>query len=203
MQSANDSGPNLQPFVVSRAAAWSISVRRGQKRDGPGSPASAPGIVGLIAAVVLAGCGYVQKPLFPLDVRTVAVPVFDNRSFYQGVERDVTEAVIKEIELATPYKVVANDRADTQIDAIITRVDQNRLSRTVEGGFPQELELRIRLNFEWQDLRSGKILRQRHGFEAVGRYIPANPVGEPYQIAQHDAAQRLARQIVAVMGSEW
>src|SRR5665213_243892 len=51
----------------------------------------------------LAGCGYTTKSVFPPGIRTVAVPIFENRSFYRGAERDVTEALIKQIEMATPY----------------------------------------------------------------------------------------------------
>ena len=149
------------------------------------------------------GCGYSHEPLYPQDVRTVAVPIFDNRSFYRHVEEDVAEALIKEIELRTPYKVVASGEADTQIHATITQVDQSRMSRSRDGGLPQELELIIRASFQWQDRRSGKTLRQRSGMVATGRYVPAYPPAEPYQVAQHDAAERLAQQIVAVMGADW
>ena len=155
------------------------------------------------AGLMLVGCGYSHPSLFPDDVRTVAVPIFDNRSFYQGIERDITEAVIKEIELRTPYKVVDRSRADTLIKATITRVDQVRLNRRHTGGLPQEQELRVRLDFAWQDLRTGRTLRERSGFEAVGRYIPAQPVAEPYQVGQHQASQRLAQQIVTVIGAQW
>jgi len=149
------------------------------------------------------GCGYSHEPLYPQDVRTVAVPILDNRSFYRRVEGDVTEALVKEIELRTPYKVVPSGEADTQIHATITRVGQGRMSRSRDGGLPQEMELIIRASFQWQDLRSGKTLRQRSGMMATGRYVPTQPATEPYQVAQHAAAQRLAQKIVAVMGANW
>jgi hypothetical protein len=133
----------------------------------------------------------------------VAVPLFENRSFYRDLERDVSEALIRELELRTPYKVVPVDRADTVLKGTITAVDQSRMSRRPDGGLPQEEELRIRVNFEWQDLRRAKLLRERRGFSAVGRYVPAIEVGEPYQLAAHRAAQDLARAIVAAMGESW
>ena len=157
----------------------------------------------LLLAAMLGGCGYTHQAMFPEDVGSVAVDIFANRTFYQGVEFDVTEAVIKEIELQTPYKVVPGDTADTALHATITRVQQHRLSRRRLGGLVQEMELQIRVNFEWQDLRTGKTLRQRRGLKSTGRYIPAVATGETFKTAQHEAAQRMARQIVAVMASQW
>jgi len=154
-------------------------------------------------ALLTGGCGYQHQALYPDSVRTVAVPIFDNRSFYRDVEREVTEAVIKEIELRTPYKVVAVDRADSELTGTITQVEQSRLSRGRDGGLVQEGELRIRSNFAWQDRRTGQTLRQRRGLVTIGRYVPARPVSEPYQTAQYQAAQQLAYEIVSVMGAEW
>ena len=57
--------------------------------------------VTLCATVVslLSACGYSHQALFPEGIRTVAVPIFENRTtHYRGLERDVTEALIKEIE---------------------------------------------------------------------------------------------------------
>ena len=157
----------------------------------------------LVASCAVVGCGYAHEPLYPQDVRTVAVPILNNRGHYRNVEEDVTEALIKEIELRTPYKVVSPDQADTQIRATITDVDQGRMSRSREGGMPQENEFIIRASFQWQDLRSGRTLRSRSGLTATGRYVPAREIAEPYQVAQHDAAERLAQQIVAAMGDDW
>ncbi len=156
-----------------------------------------------LAAIILAGCGYSQQGLYPQNVRTVSVPIFDNHSFYQGTEFDLTEALIKEIELRTPYKVTSASNADTILQCVITSVEQARLSRQRIGSVPQELELRIAVDFRWKDLRTGQTLRQREGFEAVGRYIPTGPVSETLAVGQHAAVQRLAGQIVSVMASDW
>ena len=73
----------------------------------------------LVGALSLAGCGYRQGgsggavpagyqwlSLYPSDVRTVAVPVFTNRSLRRGVEFALTRAVVNQLEATTPYKVV-------------------------------------------------------------------------------------------------
>lgn len=160
-------------------------------------------VVGWLVCGLGVGCGYTHKELFPDHVATVTVPIFGNRSFYQGMAFDLTEALVKEIELRTPYKVTAEDDADTILTGTIVSVRQDRLSRHRAGDVPQELEMRITVDFEWKNLRTGRTLRQRRGYTAVGRYIPVRPIREPSGVAQHAAVQRLARNIVSVMASDW
>lgn len=45
------------------------------------------------------GCGYSSGGVFPSDVSSVSTPIFKNETFYRGVELDLAEALIKEIEL--------------------------------------------------------------------------------------------------------
>lgn len=160
-------------------------------------------MIALQGVLANSGCGYSHQELFPTDVRTVSVPIFDNQSFYQDVEFDLTEALVKEIELRTPYKVTGADRADTILQGEIVSVSQGRLSRQEIGGVPQEMEYRITTNFEWKDLRTGKMLRQRQGFQSVGRYISTGPIFEPLTIGQHEAIQKAAQQIVSIMAADW
>ena len=134
----------------------------------------------------------------------MAVPIFENRVFYQGVEFDLTEALAKEIELRTPYKVLQDQsRADTAVTGSIIDVDQRRLARDDRTGLVEALEVSVTIDFDWTDLRSGQCLRQRKGFTAVVHYAPARVTGEPFQVAQHQAVARLAQRIVDAMGSDW
>lgn len=149
------------------------------------------------------GCGYRHQELFSEEYRTVAVPIFENRTFYRGAEFDLSEALVKEIERRTPYKVVSPTTADTIVEGVISDIQQRMVTRGVGGGVPQEIELTITVNFQWKDLRTGEVLRDRRGFKAVGRHIPAQPMGEPIEIAQHAAVEQLARDIVSTMRADW
>lgn len=155
----------------------------------------------LVANVI--GCGYSTQELFPERYASVAVPIFDNRTFYRGVEFDLTEAVIKELEQRTPYKALDAGVADTLLTATVTRVSTRRLSRTRSAGLPQEVEVTVTINFEWTDQRSGEVLVSRKGFSAVGRYVPTQPVGERFEVGQHAAVQRLARDTVSALRGGW
>lgn len=156
-----------------------------------------------LCAAVLGACGYTHEQLFRTDVRTVAVPILENRSYYQGIELDLTEALIKEIELRTPYKVTSSSEADTILQGVIVSVQQTRLSREKSGGVPQELEMRITVDYEWKNLHTGQVLRSREGFAGVGRYAPTRPISEPLEIGQHATVQRLATAMVSTMVADW
>lgn len=149
------------------------------------------------------GCGYASKELFPEDYHTVTVPIFENRTFYRGVEFELAEAMVKQIESRTPYKVVAPGMAQTILEGTITDIEQNQLSRRRPGGLPQEIELTVTVDFVWKDLGKGGVIKDRRGFQAVGRHIPSSGIGEPFEVAQHDAVERLARDIVSTMRTDW
>jgi Lipopolysaccharide-assembly len=147
--------------------------------------------------------GYRHEPLYPTNVRTVAVEIFENRSFYQGAEFDLTEALAKEIELRTPYKVVDRSSADTLITGTISSIKQGVLSRTTTGGVPQEMQVTVNVAFEWKDMRSGQVLRARSAINGTGQYVPTEGLSESYSTAQHEAMAELAQQIVSVMQQDW
>lgn len=156
----------------------------------------------LLAGVGLGGCGYDHEPLYPEDVSTVAVNIFGNRSFYRGAEFSLTEAIVKQIEWRTPYKVVDRSRADTIISGKITEITQRSLSRRRQGGLPQDVEYRMVVDFQWKDLRSGQVLRKRDGMEIVAPFAPAVQVGEQLSMGQDRAVQRVAETVVSVMKAD-
>jgi len=160
-------------------------------------------VVGLLLLGAAGGCGYRTGEMYPTEYATVAVPVFENQTFYRGAELELTEAVVKEIESRTPYEVVAADRADTVLEGTITRIEQDRISRNRTGGVPQQMEVTITVDFQWTRRPGGRTMRDRRGFEAVGRYAPSPPVSQPYEQAQHVGVSELARQIVGTMQADW
>ena len=153
----------------------------------------------LLAGWLSVGCGYRYANVYPEGFSTVAVPVFENQTFYRDVAYQMTEALVKEIETRTPYKVADLARADTQLRGTVTAVDQRTLSRTGNGGLPQEVEIEVTIDFEWVDQRRGRTLVSRRGFTSVGRYVPTQPVGEDFSRGRQAAADRTARDVVAAM----
>ncbi|HET6251839.1 MAG TPA: LPS assembly lipoprotein LptE [Tepidisphaeraceae bacterium] len=166
-----------------------------------------------LAAMLSAGCGYHlsgnpdNEPgyqwhtLYRDDVKTVAVPIFGNRTYVQGAEFKLTKAVIGQIEGQTPYKVVPKERADTILDCEIVNTRTITLSNNRTSAVPMEQMFVFVVRFTWRDLRTGKILIKREGFEQTSPYYPT--LGEDQWVGQQENIERLALAIVQEMQADW
>jgi len=171
--------------------------------------------VGRVAVVLalgllgLAGCasdprqGYSSASTYPDNVRTVSVPVFENYTYDPGLEAEVTEAVIKELQRSTPLRVVASGKADSALKGIIKRSELRRLSVQKGTGFVQEMGVTITVDFDWQDARTGAMLVSRREFAAADTFVPARPSGERIDTGRSGAVSRLAHDLVSELRSNW
>ena len=74
------------------------------------------------------------RTLFPEGIETVYVPVFDSASYRRGLGEELTEAVVKEIEKRTPYKVVSSPgAADTVLIGKIVSDNKAVIFETTTG----------------------------------------------------------------------
>jgi hypothetical protein len=160
-------------------------------------------------AIVFTGCasdptkGYAPASLYPEGISTVAVPVFSCDSYTRDVEFELTDALIKEIEARTPYKVVPEGRADTILLGRIKTIELDQLSKSRQTGLSEEQIISVTIDFEWKDLRSSRTLVQREGFTGQGFFDPSRPTGEPIELGQFAAVQQLARDVVAQLRADW
>lgn len=145
--------------------------------------------------------GYRWRSLYRQDVRSVAVEIFTSRDFHQGVEFKLTRAVAQQIEASTPYKVVSRERADTILEGEVTSVHIDPISADRHTAIPQEQLVTLRVNFIWKDLRTGRILVQRKGFEQETTYYPT--LGEGELVGTQQAVERLALGIVQELQADW
>lgn len=170
-------------------------------------------VIVLSVALVSCGCGYhisgspETEPgfqwhtLYRDDVKTVAVPIFANRTYYQGVEFRLTKAIVTQLESQSPYKVVPRERADTILEGEITRVNLRTVSRDFASAVPQEQLYLIMLSFRWRDLRTGKILVERRDFEQTAPYYPT--LGEDVFVGEQLNIERLALAVVQELQADW
>lgn len=175
----------------------------------PRAPRAIPGL--LIAATVAAGCaGYHvgTESLYAPGIRTVYVPVFDSVSFRRNLGERLTEAVVKEIELKTPYKVVGRPPADTILTGRITAEGKNTIIPGNVGG-PRETEVRLTVQVAWIDSR-GNPIRQSgpialpSGAETITETADVLPeYGQSIATGHQQAIHRVAEQIVGMMEVPW
>ena len=147
--------------------------------------------------------GYTFQSTYPSDYRTVAVHIFDNRTFDRDIEFDLADALVKEIESRTPYKVTYARRADTILTGRIVNVERDQISRSRGTGLGEEVLYIVTVDFSWRDARTDEALTERKDFTADSLFLPSPPHGEPIELARFAVAQQLASDIVDEMRGEW
>lgn len=158
---------------------------------------------------VVGGCasdptqGYGAVSAYPEEVASIAVNIVGNETFERSKQFELTDALIKEIESRTPYKVTSAGRADTILTGRIRNVERVQLSKSRLTGLSEEVTLRVTIDLEWKDLRTGEPLLELSSFTADSLFVPSNPSREPIQIGEYGAYQALARDIVDQMRADW
>jgi hypothetical protein len=163
---------------------------------------------GSVVAACLGFCGcsriggYSNECLYPENIRSIYVEMFDNQSFWRGVEYELTDALAKRIEAQTPYKIISNrDRADTVISGQISSVGRSLLSIERETGAPMELEVELRTVVNWKDLKTGRLLINNRSVGASASYSGFQ--NQDFKYDSSLAANNLARKIVELMEKKW
>ncbi len=129
--------------------------------------------------------------------------MFDNHAFAPGLEVELTEAIIKQIQATPGLKVVQSASADSELSGLITTADLRHLTVNSTTGLVQEMAYTITVDFDWIDNRTGKPIARRRGFSASDTFVPASMTRERLEVGRTGTAQRLARDIVHELRSEW
>jgi hypothetical protein len=159
----------------------------------------------------MTGCAGYQVgagSLYAPDVRTVYVPMIDSDSYRRDLGERLTEAVVKEIELKTPYKVVNTPDADS---ILYTRLIRDTRRTLVENAFddPRVLENELQAEVTWLNRRRQPIVPMQALslspdlvlINQTSNLLPE--VGQSVASQQQQAIERLAQQIVSTMEAPW
>lgn len=165
----------------------------------------------LLTAIILllvvwqaGGCGYRlsgNAGLYRDDVKTVFVPTVLNRTFYRSDSSQLTDALVREIQTRTPYRITDAGSADTSLEVTITQVRRSTTSRDRFTALPNEQIYVVVVDFTWKDLRSGGTLVTREHFEQTAPVYAT--LGEEDFHGSQEAAEALAAGIVEELTSDW
>jgi hypothetical protein len=158
---------------------------------------------GLLVALLLApGCGYSTKRPFPTGIRSVHVEMLHSREFWRDLEFELTEALVKRIQMDTPYRIEDRTHADTVFSGEVLEVRQNVLGKRFDSGTPREQGAQIAIRYRWKDQRTGEILSERPRFVHQVAYIPL--VGESFDKGVRvRGIDQMAERIVESMETDW
>lgn len=149
-----------------------------------------------------------QRSLYRPDVRTVHVPIAQSDSFRRNLGERLTEFVVKDLELKSPYKVVGNDTADSVLNIRIVSENKRVLSET-QFDDPRDLETDFFVQVSWVDRRGDLIMCHNDipleplliNISQTANFVPE--AGQSITTAHQEALQRLAEQIVGQMEMDW
>ena len=162
----------------------------------------------LVAILATSGCGYTIGNQFQQNVQTVYVPIATIEDFRRGPEFQLTEAVQKQIQVRTPYRLAKDERADTKLTMKIKSIRKTVLGTTAQND-PRELQLQYAVEVVWEDLRTGRILKENKvsiepevtRLFAQSEFAPE--LGQSLATGTQEAIQKVARQIVDMMEASW
>ena len=164
-----------------------------------------------VALLWLGGCASYQfgsDALFPNKIRTIHIPVVRNETFRHDLGPQLTEALVREVERRTPYKVVSNPNADSTLRCNIQAQTKAVLTETSSDD-PRALDSGITVATTWTS-RQGLRLMQNSvasgdsdsiGFSQSVRFVPE--AGQSIDTANQEVIEQLARRIVSQMESRW
>ncbi|MDA7950018.1 MAG: LPS assembly lipoprotein LptE [Pirellulaceae bacterium] len=155
------------------------------------------------------------RSLYRNDIRTVYVPIFQSESYRRQLSERLTEAVIKEIENKTPYKVISDPtRADLILDGRLVWEKKHLLAENATDE-AREVEAQLAVQVQWQFQNHSIAGEGYHWSQPVTvsvdpeftsyitaeSYIPET--GQSLTTAQQKAFEKTARLIVAHLEQPW
>ncbi|MFI5373383.1 MAG: LptE family protein [Candidatus Rokuibacteriota bacterium] len=152
----------------------------------------------VLAAVLLAGCGYSTRGSLPDHIKTVAVPIFKNRTLEPGVESAITAGVVNAFSSGGRVKVVPIDEADAILQGEVVGYSLDGLSFDTNANV-RAYRLRLVLNVEFRDVRRSAMLWRQEGLSETSDFQVAGQVSDTIargQGAVQQAAAEIGRKVV-------
>jgi len=146
-----------------------------------------PWLLGI--ALLLVACGYSFSGSLPPHIKTVAVPVFANRTSEPAVENFITGAVIDAFVTSGRLRVVRPEEADSVLEGEIVGYRIEALAFDPRANV-QEYRLWVTLNLQFRDVRKSLTLWRQQGLQEKADFRVPGQVA--VTISREEAALRQA-----------
>jgi hypothetical protein len=155
-------------------------------------------------AVLLAACGIrygFAGGGLPANIRTMAVLPFDNQTTSPEVQRDLLDAMRRELQRRLGVRDASESRADAVVRGVISGYDVDvpvAVSANPSQAVSARRRLQLTVDVEIVEQASGHVLFQRKGMRGEGDYDErAEPVG------RQKAIEKIVNDIVEGAQSQW
>lgn len=168
-------------------------------------------VIGIAVAFMMTGCaGYRigTRSLYRNDIRTVHIPIIKSDSFRPELGVQLTEALQKEVERRTPYKLGEFANADSIMNCTLTSESKRVVGETGTDE-SRLLQSVIAVEVRWIDRRGLPLIETRFlppgestfYFSENTDFVPE--AGQSIGTANQRVIERLANHIVDQMESRW
>jgi len=138
----------------------------------------------------------------PSHIRTVAVPVFENRTTEIGIRENLTDAVTEALVTDGRLRVVGPETADSVIKGTV--VDYREQAYTYDRSENvQEYIVRIYVDISYEDIKNRTAIWEERRMEGWGTYDVSISPPEEIETARERAIAKLAEDIVNKTLSGW
>ncbi len=150
---------------------------------------------------LVAGCGYYSfsGSTLPSHIKTVAVPLFENRTTEYRIADRLTEDVINALVKDNTLKVVPEERADSILKGSIVGYEREAYTFDEEEKV-KEYIVRIYVEASFEDLRKKRQLWREEKLEGWGTYLAQ---GETEDDGQERAIAKISDDLVNKLISGW
>jgi hypothetical protein len=151
-----------------------------------------------LASLLLAGCGYSTSGNLPDHIKTVAVPIFKNRTLEPGVDTAITSGVVNAFSSGGRVRVVPLDEADAILEGEVVGYSLDGLAFDRNANV-RAYRLRLVLNVEFRDVRRSALLWRQEGLQETSDFQVAGSVSDTVargQGAVLQAASEIGRKVV-------
>jgi len=160
----------------------------------------APALGLALLVVGLAGCGYSFRGNLPDHIKTVAVPVFTNKTSEPAVENFLTSAVVEAFASNGRLRVVKPEDADAILDGEVVGYSLVSIAFDNQANVRQ-YRLMVTMNLRLRDVRRSSILFEQEGLREKADFQVQGAVSQTIgaeEGAVRSAATEIARSIVSL-----
>lgn len=159
-----------------------------------------PGAALAFMLAALAGCGYSLRGTLPDHVKTVAVPVFANKTAEPAVENLLTQAVVQAFSTNGRLRVVKPEEADAILEGEVVGYEIQALAFDPRASIRQ-YRLVVTMNLRFRDVQRKTLLFEQARFQEKADFRVVGAVSQTIsreESALQAAAVDIARAIVSL-----
>jgi outer membrane lipopolysaccharide assembly protein LptE/RlpB len=162
-----------------------------------------PAAMFVILALLLVGCGYHpagKASLIPTDIKTIAIPTFVNQTQTYHVESTLTQAVVREFNTRTHYRIVSDpDGADAVLRGTVLSTQLAPLTYDSNTGRASSALVTVNMKVVLTG-KDGKVLYQNSNYVYREQYQVSRELSSFFE-EESPAVDRLSRDFARTLVS--